>query len=267
MLAEENVDYADAIVKVIEKHLSQVSIVSFARLIFFYYNISGAIPTFFAVIDLSVAMRCNTWSAHLLSTHRLNVSVFYNLNKTNNPCFLSDIGLFEWKLGFCLGFWERRTFIGSWLSEHLHRMESAKHVWFSRTKSTWIVPLQTGEARDEVACPLLGGLHRQEHRSGLHITLHPEHRVNFLRCLWKGIFNPSQLCTHKRKRMKRTQRFTQSGKRFPSSPWNPKIFLENTKSPLFPVIDVFHVLCLVQWVPECKGISLLCQSKKWGKCG
>jgi hypothetical protein len=34
MLAEENVDHADTIVKVIEKHLSQVSTVSFARLIF-----------------------------------------------------------------------------------------------------------------------------------------------------------------------------------------------------------------------------------------
>ncbi len=116
-------------------------------------------------------------------------------------------------------------------------------------KSTWIVPLQTGETRDEVACPLLGGLHRQEHRSGLLITLHPEHRVNFLRCLWKGIFNPSQLYTHKQKEWKEHRDSHSQANAFLPHPEILNSFLKIQKVPFYPVIDVFHVLCLVQWVP------------------
>lgn len=39
-----------------------------------------------------------------------------------------------------------------------------------------------GEAGDEVACPLPGGLNREEHWGPVHDSLHAEHRVHLLQC-------------------------------------------------------------------------------------
>lgn len=75
------------------------------------------------------------------------------------------------------------------------------NLWNSWMKHvTWNGPPQLGKAGDEIACTLLGGFNSEEYWRRLHNTLHAEHRIFILQCLWKGInfCRTSKTVTHAR---------------------------------------------------------------------